>query len=339
MVDVEKVCDTIGYRFSNQDLLLQAFTRRSYSEEMGGQNNEVLEFIGDKALDLAVIRILIEKFGMITEDKEYCELKLRNPKWFKTRRPEGAFTDIKKDLVEKKALARSKRELGFHKALIMGQGDIKSHVEEQDSVQEDLFEAIIGAVAVDCDWDMNTITDVVSNMINFDAYFNNEGPETNYVGLLQEWCQNNGMDTPTYEYSFNGKCTIAELTLEVDGDTLNDIGAGDNNAEARMECALNMWDRLWEEGYIKSKYESAVGEPIREDALRQVNELVQKGIIEKPEYEFEEEHDEDGTFWNCLLKSEEDPDPEWQFGDTKKEAQREAAYRFLCYLMDYEPDE
>ena len=45
----------IGYDFKNIDLLNQAFTRRSYSEENGGENNEVLEFIGDKVLDLAEI--------------------------------------------------------------------------------------------------------------------------------------------------------------------------------------------------------------------------------------------------------------------------------------------
>ena len=44
----------IGYTFKNIDLLNQAFTRRSYTEENGGENNEVLEFIGDKALDFAV---------------------------------------------------------------------------------------------------------------------------------------------------------------------------------------------------------------------------------------------------------------------------------------------
>ena len=55
----------IGYTFKNIDLLNQAFTRRSYTEENGGENNEVLEFIGDKALDFAVIKILIEKFGEV----------------------------------------------------------------------------------------------------------------------------------------------------------------------------------------------------------------------------------------------------------------------------------
>ena len=35
----------IGYEFKNLDLLEQAFTRRSYTEENGGENNEVLEFL------------------------------------------------------------------------------------------------------------------------------------------------------------------------------------------------------------------------------------------------------------------------------------------------------
>ena len=56
--------EQIGYRFKNPYLLEQAFTRRSYSEENGGENNEVLEFIGDKALDLAVVRYLTEDYDM-----------------------------------------------------------------------------------------------------------------------------------------------------------------------------------------------------------------------------------------------------------------------------------
>ena len=44
---LEFIQSQIGYYFNNLDLLQQAFTRRSYSEENGGENNEVLEFIGD----------------------------------------------------------------------------------------------------------------------------------------------------------------------------------------------------------------------------------------------------------------------------------------------------
>jgi len=44
----------IGYKFKNLDLLKQAFTRRTYTEEHGGKNNEAPEFIGDKTLDFEV---------------------------------------------------------------------------------------------------------------------------------------------------------------------------------------------------------------------------------------------------------------------------------------------
>ena len=38
----------IGYEFKNKAILRQAFVRRSYSQEKGGEHNEVLEFIGLK---------------------------------------------------------------------------------------------------------------------------------------------------------------------------------------------------------------------------------------------------------------------------------------------------
>ena len=57
------VQEQIGYDFKNLDLLQQAFTRRSYTAENGGENNEVLEFIGDKALDFVIVKLLIQKYG------------------------------------------------------------------------------------------------------------------------------------------------------------------------------------------------------------------------------------------------------------------------------------
>ena len=55
----------IGYDFKNLDLLKQAFVRRSYTEENGGEDNEVLEFIGDKVLDVIVVKLLTQKFGRL----------------------------------------------------------------------------------------------------------------------------------------------------------------------------------------------------------------------------------------------------------------------------------
>jgi len=59
--DQERINDIqnmIRYTFKNQELLEQAFTRRSYSMENGGENNEILEFIGDAALNLVAVKIL-----------------------------------------------------------------------------------------------------------------------------------------------------------------------------------------------------------------------------------------------------------------------------------------
>ena len=57
---LEMVQGQIGYRFKNRNLLEQTFTRRSYTEENGGENNEVLELIGDKVLDYTVVNLLIK---------------------------------------------------------------------------------------------------------------------------------------------------------------------------------------------------------------------------------------------------------------------------------------
>ena len=56
--------DQIGHKFKNRDLLRQAFVRRSYSQENGGENNEVLEFIGDKRWTLRLSDYLLENMGI-----------------------------------------------------------------------------------------------------------------------------------------------------------------------------------------------------------------------------------------------------------------------------------
>lgn len=330
---LENVEKTIGYFFKNKDLLQQAFVRRSYSEEKGGQNNEVLEFIGDKALDLAVIRVMMERFGEITDSKDYLEFKLRNPKYFKTKKTEGQFTDIKKDLVQKRALARSMENLGFQNELIMGNGDIANEVEENDSVKEDLFEAIIGAVALDSSWNMDIITEVVKTMIDFEAYFNHQEDEDldNYVGLLQEWAYRHSYDLPSYEYIQTYNEYICCVSC---GDIIISIrGRGSSKAKARKDAAFEAYIYLEKNGLIENKYVSEIGEPDEYESLRQINELYQKGLISEPEFNFRKSYDEGGnTIWDCLCRIDSDTTEADDFYYSKKDAKRSAAYEMLCKL-------
>ncbi len=352
MGKLSKIEQTIGYEFDNPDLLQQAFVRKSYSAERGGQNNEVLEFIGDKALDIAVVRIMMDRFGVITEDKDYAEFKLRNPKYFQTKYGEGKFTDIKQDLVKKQALSKAMDVLGFNQYLIMGQGDINQKRQNDTSVKEDLFEAIIGAVAIDSDWDIDEITEVVKNMIDFDAYFNNDFENSqNYVGLVQEWFQENEQKLPRYQYlnadertggepyytHENGK-GLHKCQLVFDREYFN--GYGDNNSEAREKCAELFYDWLDENGYIVDPITEAVGEPDEVEAIRQLNELYQKNLISKPIYTFKEGKDKYGQIeWRCECFVEENDGSFYNYASSKKEAQRMSAYEALLDLMGlYEVD-
>ena len=66
--ELREIEKQIGYIFQNKMLLQQAFIRKSYSQEHPeSEDNEVLEFIGDKALDIAVMKTLIEYYGEFTE--------------------------------------------------------------------------------------------------------------------------------------------------------------------------------------------------------------------------------------------------------------------------------
>ena len=65
----------ISYEFNEPELMFQAFTRRSYSQENGGANNEVLEFTGDSVLNCYVTKILMDRFGYQNDDGEFLTHK------------------------------------------------------------------------------------------------------------------------------------------------------------------------------------------------------------------------------------------------------------------------
>ena len=338
-INLRQIENTIGYSFRNKDLLQQAFIRRSYSQENGGQNNEVLEFIGDKALDFAVIRLMMDRFGKITEENQWSEFKLTNPQYFQTKIGEGKFTDIKKMLVEKKALSSCMDRLGFHTQLIMGRGDILKGVENEKSVKEDLFEAIIGAVALDSNYNMDTITKVVNIMLDLDSFFDNEEFDVNYIGWIQEWSQGEGYGLPNYEYrqNYNGEFMCYLTIRGDDGFCLQETGDGESHAKARCAAAYKAYKYLKENDYIRNEFEDAVGEPMYEESTRQINELYQKGLIGKPEFELCQDYDDEGKpYWSCTLKVDGYQREFYGYGGNQKESKRDAAYDFLCFIMGVE---
>ena len=64
-MDYSKIEEKIGIKFNNQNLLIQAFTHRSFLNENrdeGLEHNERLEFLGDAVMELVITDYLFNKF-------------------------------------------------------------------------------------------------------------------------------------------------------------------------------------------------------------------------------------------------------------------------------------
>ena len=247
----------IGYSFKNLDLLQQAFTRRSYTVENGGENNEVLEFIGDKALDFVVVKLLIQKYGHFANGDpidgtklSVCEQEFKYNKAtyeaatvnnFGCDYDENELSKIKSRMVNKKALARRMDELGFSEYLIMGKGDIQNNINQEDSVKEDLFEAIIGAVAIDSRWNLKDLQQVVEIMLVPEDFLIND-TDTNYVRLIQEWEMNRNGCIPLYKYkevSYTSTWYLREYNT-----IYQDFPIPYNYSKLKYRCYLKLLDSL-----------------------------------------------------------------------------------------------
>jgi len=150
--DLDGIETIIGYRFRNRELLQQAFTRDTYSNEHGGEDNQVLEFIGDTALEMVVVR------GMASfiKDHKACG---KTPDF-----DEEALTRIKIELVNDEHLAEVARSLEIHKCQVVG--GAYSNPDQWTTVKpcSGLIEAVLGAVALDSNWSYTALKKVCGKM-------------------------------------------------------------------------------------------------------------------------------------------------------------------------------
>jgi ribonuclease-3 len=67
MIDLVAIESKIGYTFKNKDLLIVAFTHKSYHAKNHNVNNERLEFLGDSILGFIVAEFLFSSKKRISE--------------------------------------------------------------------------------------------------------------------------------------------------------------------------------------------------------------------------------------------------------------------------------
>lgn len=365
MLEPEKIVKIVqyqigGYEFKNKLLLRQAFTRKSYTEENGGENNEVLEYIGDKVLDIAVVRYLAKRYGTDLHPNANAPIAFRpleKPQEFSSELDEGELTKIKQSLVQKKTLARRIDEMDIGCFLIMGNGDIQKKAIREASVKEDLFEAILGAVALDCNWDFDVLQNVVETMLCPDALLDDE--ELDYVSLIYEWDNKKNGYNPSFKYfsktvsstwyfkepnvvyqsthgdrnsiAYNKACQV-KLTMDFPAFE----GYGLSNNEARKAACKLAYEYLENEGLLFS-IKDEIEEPSIDMAINQLEILARRGYFAVPEYESEETYDENGNpIWHIECHVEGEEYYSEAEASSKKQAKKEAAYSMLSYFLDLE---
>ncbi len=359
--DLQTIQERIGYHFKNLDLLQQAFVRRSYAKENGGEDNEVLEFIGDRALDIVVVKILVEELGFYTS--ECNDYKKDDFNEFCCEYSEGKLTEIKKGLVGKKMLASCIDRLEFADYLIMGKGDVSNHIEQEASVKEDLFEAIIGAVVLDSKWDLKDIQSVVEYMLEPREFLNED--DDNYVRLIQEWLLKKYgelpqiyVDNADYNYDHSGLVRLNEMRFinRHFGSVCVINVAEYNKTHFRCELILKGIDKIFiSEGQSKNEARKLVCEgaykyldehkllfsiqdeiknPNKADAINQLEILARRGYFSIPTYRFEQKYDNNGNpVWKCYCNIKEHKDSFSSVSSSKKDAKKSAAFKMLKKVL------
>lgn len=357
--DFDFIQGQIAYNFNNLDLLQQAFVRRSYSRENGGEDNEVLEFIGDKVLDFIVMKFLAEKYGYFLSECDDFD-KEGDFDEFAAEYHENKLTEMKKKLVGKKMLAHRIDMLGLAEYLIMGKSDINNHVQEEDSVKEDLFEAILGAVALDSQWDIAELQDVVEVMLSPDSELAKD-TNSDYVTRIQEWVSKKNKTVPLYHFEkasyqstwyfpFNGisqSCnaigssefnnminrTKFHCLLKIDDDLPIFRGFGNSKSEARKAVCSVAYDYL-EKNNLINLMKDEIRNPNKAEAINQLEILARRGYFSIPVYNFWQEYDKNGNpIWQCECKITEEAKRFFAKSSSKKDAKKASAFKMLKYVL------
>jgi ribonuclease-3 len=143
-----------GYCFrKNSGVLIQAFTRSSYTAMCGGENNEVLEFIGDQVMSYYLTRQIVARCGALNYAGEFS---------FRIR--ENRFTEIKQELVCNENLEQIIDQWGIAEYLVVG----KAEATLPTKAKADLFEAILGAIALESNWNPEVLEASVVKMLDLD---------------------------------------------------------------------------------------------------------------------------------------------------------------------------
>jgi ribonuclease-3 len=211
--------DKLHTEFHDLDLLVTAFTHRSYLNEHKKSvkaHNERLEFLGDAVLELVVTEFLYGNY----ED------------------PEGVLTNWRSSLVRTESISAAAAKYGFEPLLRLSRGEKRGSDRARAQILANAYEAVVGALYLDQGYEAakNFITESI--LSTFEQILK-DGSWMDAKSSLQEMAQSQEQATPQYRViQESGPDHDKTFTIGVFiNDELRGQGTGPSKQAAQQKAA------------------------------------------------------------------------------------------------------
>lgn len=315
----------IGYQFVNPVFLKQAFVSPSLSAATQNrvQNYQILEFIGDAVLGLAVVKNLASEFCHVDASGQFV-----------SSAPEGLLSEEKSRLVKNEKLAHCSNVLEFDSYLERAHG---YYLHDRKNKKGDLIESILGAVAIDSNWNMDVLSRVASELLRYDK------TAENATEKLKNYCEKNGLDLPTYSFWNCGSRYDCAVSLQPINGLF--VGNGKTVEEAQNAVVESAYTYLTGQNVTKKQTVEQTGANILNSlkksptAVEMVNLKYIKKEIVQPNYSFTQTAENGKLFWICTLTLNNNENRVLGKATTRKKAKQAAAKAMLELLENSKQEE
>ncbi|MEA3240801.1 MAG: ribonuclease III [Pseudomonadota bacterium] len=173
--------ETIGYHFSNPDILENALSHLSFCNEQENLTQESsyerLEFLGDAILEFLISEVLYLAFP---EERE------------------GGLTRLRTAWVNETQLSRMARLINLGDYILLGRGESRQGGCQKDSILADVYEALVAAIFLDGGIDAARKF-IASQFVGLPYGLpDDNGDIHDYKSHLQEQLQQHNYSLPTY---------------------------------------------------------------------------------------------------------------------------------------------
>lgn len=228
--DIRDFLKIIGYSFNNFSLLEMALKHKSFSDGETFdyyKTNERLEFLGDSVLGMVISAYLYKRYQQSRE---------------------GELAKMKSMIVSGINLSKAARNISLGSFIILSESEELSGGRDKDSLLEDSFEALIGAIYLD--GGIKEAEKFIEKFIISDIEsFSSSDSYRNFKSELMELVQAKGDPAPTYRIvSETGPEHDKIFTVEaIISGKIYEQGSGKSRKKAEKEAAKLTLLKLEEE--------------------------------------------------------------------------------------------